>query len=834
LSDEQLAAIDKLENTDLSIFSRKVHRVRARREVLEQRRAWLAKDPPEVVRELTRDDLRRGIELLSEWLSAEAAVRKTRQHPWIIIVGALLIAGLGVAFSVESTNWLWSLAVVAAAALLAVDRWLARNQRGTDDHRPIHQHAFEQLPVPGPAAWRRSEVHVAIERLADLVGKRALVEERLTRLDQLASEEAALIRDEQELLAERSALQERLGLAFEIDDEWLPLLINRISEWQEASARLAGAERVLESLEKEADRIRTGLDEVLKPLGYVAIHSADHAEQLILDLQSRTSGFSSARRVLEDAHRAISESIEPELVEIQSSRAKIFERLQIAEDEEALIDEWLQRRASWIKCSDGLRSQQALLEDVRSDLQTTIDGLDSELDAWLEIDRLELERRIEKCLERADRRDELNKEDGRIRERIEAAKRGHELTDALAASDQALATLEAAREENRRAVVGSALTEWVREVAVDRSRPAVFQRANELFVRFTQGTFRLEMDDRSNPPRFLARRGDLPAQDLDELSDGERIQLMMAVRLAFLEQDERVPLPLLVDEVLGTSDDTRSEVMIDTMIEIAREGRQVFYCTAQGDEVAKWIARLESAEVPYKLVDLAQIRRLSRATRVPLVADIQRKSLPPKPDGLGYFEYGQLLGVSGIDPMSRTIDDVHIWHLFDDAKTVYKLLCQQITTWGQLRTLLEHGGAGVLGPSPDLPRQARAAANAIQAACEGYRVGRGKLVDRDALLDSGCVSERFIGELADLAQRLHGDAEALLAALAAKKVANWRCDRTEALREYFECEGYLSDVDPLTRTELRMRVLAAVSSEIGADVLDTGFVDRTIAALPFD
>src|SRR5690606_30971750 len=109
-----------------------------------------------------------------------------------------------------------------------------------------------------------------------------------------------------------------------------------------------------------------------------------------------------------------------------------------------------------------------------------------------------------------------------------------------------------------------------------------------------------------------------------------------------------------------------------------------------------------------------------------------------------------------------------------------------------------------------------------------------KLVDRDALLDSGCVSERFIGELADLAQRLHGEAEALLAALAAKKVANWRCDRTETLREYFESEGYLSDVDPLTRTELRMRVFAAVSSEIGADVLDTGFVDRTIAALPFD
>ena len=64
---------------------------------------------------------------------------------------------------------------------------------------------------------------------------------------------------------------------------------------------------------------------------------------------------------------------------------------------------------------------------------------------------------------------------------------------------------------------------------------------------------------------------------------------MAAVRVAFLEQDESARLPLLLDETLGTSDDGRAGAIIDSVIEIAREGRQVFYFTAQHDEVGKWV-----------------------------------------------------------------------------------------------------------------------------------------------------------------------------------------------------------------------------------------------------
>jgi len=54
------------------------------------------------------------------------------------------------------------------------------------------------------------------------------------------------------------------------------------------------------------------------------------------------------------------------------------------------------------------------------------------------------------------------------------------------------------------------------------------------------------------------------------------------------------------------------------MIELARNGRQVFYFTAQGDEVAKWTAALESTNgVDHEIVDLATVRDVDDTVHIP-------------------------------------------------------------------------------------------------------------------------------------------------------------------------------------------------------------------------
>jgi len=62
----------------------------------------------------------------------------------------------------------------------------------------------------------------------------------------------------------------------------------------------------------------------------------------------------------------------------------------------------------------------------------------------------------------------------------------------------------------------------------------------------------------------------------------------LSVRLAFVETREtNYRLPITLDETLTNSDDKRARAAIKTMTTLAAD-RQVFYFTAQQDEVGKW------------------------------------------------------------------------------------------------------------------------------------------------------------------------------------------------------------------------------------------------------
>jgi hypothetical protein len=330
----------------------------------------------------------------------------------------------------------------------------------------------------------------------------------------------------------------------------------------------------------------------------------------------------------------------------------------------------------------------------------------------------------------------------------------------------------------------------------------------------------------------MAQFGDEPARPVGELSLGERAQLLMAVRIAFIEQDESIQLPLLLDEAFGTSDDIRTSVIVDTVVEIARQGRQVFYFTARRDEICKWIAHLQASDVPHKVIDLAEVKRISVAGAIPLPSPSVAFSKVPSPDGMDYESYGRALHVPGLDPGAPTHDDVHLWHLLQDPLELHECASQGLVAWGQLRTLKKFSADGTAIGSNGVYERAAVAAKAVAAACEACRVGRGKPVDRRVLQDSQCVSRTFIDELSDLAREQNGDAKAILAALEDGKVARWRSSSTQTLREYLETNGYLTEEAPLSSNELRAHVITAVVDDVNAGRIDLKSIDRIIASLP--
>ncbi len=176
---------------------------------------------------------------------------------------------------------------------------------------------------------------------------------------------------------------------------------------------------------------------------------------------------------------------------------------------------------------------------------------------------------------------------------------GRSLEDALAEKENKRLELENVRSEKAAKAVGQAILDTLRDSAI-KNAPPVFQRAQENFERVTGNRYTLRIPEDNT---FGARDNQLERDfDLTKLSSATRVQLLLSVRLAFVEtQETSYRLPLTLDETLANSDDPRAQAIIKTMSTLAAN-RQIFYFTAQEDEVNKW-----KDYVPAKLLHVHRI-----------------------------------------------------------------------------------------------------------------------------------------------------------------------------------------------------------------------------------
>ncbi|MFU8830092.1 MAG: ATP-binding protein, partial [Phycisphaerales bacterium] len=419
---------------------------------------------------------------------------------------------------------------------------------------------------------------------------------------------------------------------------------------------------------------------------------------------------------------------------------------------------------------------------------------------------------------------------------VENAKSGHSVEEAQQEVDRAAEALTRDLQEAEQKVAGQAVVEWLREEASEKTQPAVLRNASDLFQRITHGRYELHVDDAADGPTFVAWDTQHEVQkSLDQLSAGERVQLLVAVRLGFLEQEKSgVRLPLILDETLGTTDDERASAIIDTVVEICRSGRQVFYLTAQPDEVGKWAGRLQGVDdVDLKQVNLGRVRGLAEADNAPLVIERPAEVQLPDPAGVSREDYGKALAVPGLDP-NRPLGMVHLWHLIDDPRVLHALLVRRIRCWGPFESLVVKGGLSVDSLDEDALSLLGARARVVRAVFTACRVGRGKPVDRAALAASGAVTDAFIDRIAELAASLGGDASQLIDAIESGQVQRWRSNNTDLLRDYLEQEGYLDPEQPLMRDEVYHRALEAAAKERPERHLGEGWLDRVVDGLTLD
>jgi hypothetical protein len=119
-----------------------------------------------------------------------------------------------------------------------------------------------------------------------------------------------------------------------------------------------------------------------------------------------------------------------------------------------------------------------------------------------------------------------------------------------------------------------------------RLRPRVLELASEYVRRLTEGDCAEVVTSPVNPATLLVRTShQAEPLTISQLSRGTRHQLALALRLALInihaETSDRVPLVL--DDVFITSDDSRATAVVQLLSEVASQGQQIIFLTCQKD-----------------------------------------------------------------------------------------------------------------------------------------------------------------------------------------------------------------------------------------------------------
>ena len=807
VSDDQLSRIDAVTFGELSEFAREVERARAQADAVEAELRLCADAEAPV----DLDVVRTGSHLLGSWLSeGDGGVRDTGNSPaplWMVAVLAVIAWGL------HAARWHWAFALLAMLALVIAVLGTRRRQ-AADDPRDGLQREYERLALQRPAAWRAEDVRALLDVLRKRLADGVVAAKRSEWRDLSAGRRDELAKRMRALDERGAQLAARFGVVPDTDQRQLSWLADRIGHWQKATLDVAGSRAALDAALGQCSAALARISGRLLPYGYEQLETSAEVKGAIDALENRVREHEDALRRGRDARRRI-EELGRGRETAQNECEEILKRAGASDDAE--VEALCARFEEYVEARNAHDFAVRDRDSARADLEAA-SGYEPELAdralSILESDGAEANRI-------AGEADSLTRDVAVVRDAVERAKHASDVETAVAELADARAALQLARERDLDAVIGDLVMRHVQQATRDQNRPEVFHRARELFARITRGRYRLDFAEGDAPSFRAFDETTGVGQALGELSSGTRVQLALAVRVAFVEtQEQGVRLPLLLDETLGTSDDQRASAIIDAVMTLAEDGRQVFYFTAQQDELGKWVAALTARGMRHTLIDLSAARgQRPTSDGAPLaIADV-RLSEVPEPGDCTHDDYGALLKVPALRPGRDALGATPLWYVVDDPDALCHVLRLGITSWGALQNLIERGGQGLLDGYPRIWPRASALARALGALQTEAAIGLGRPVDRAALLDSGAVSDVHMDNMVALAERCGGRAGALIAALGEGEIQRFQKRKISELSEYLAREGYLDERTVRTSEELRTAMIVAAGEGIATGTL---------------
>lgn len=772
-------------------------------------------------------DHREAAGALRQWLQAQQSQMPARWRLALAVASAGVLTAL--AAGVRSVDWLALTGVTTAVLALA---WVWLRLLGDEGVQQARLR-FDTTGVAGPPRWHRAGVEARLDE----------VESELWELERQGDEAREARRLEVELRQCGERLQQggrhkrelagRVGFDPGLEALGIDRFVRLAGELRAAERERDQARAMIGQIDDGLLRLQTELAAFLQSwqAGGIEDMSWRQMEAAFKGLRRRCAEATAARADQQRAARD-RQHAQSALEELDRQLAQLYADAGLSHGE----DDELRRRVglleSWRRLSGQLRDARALERSHRAVLDEALAGEFEGAEELREtVGREQRERVMEaraRAADEAARVEALQEEVTALRTRLHDAGLDRALEAAAEQVSRAGADLEDAFEQACLADVGSWLLDEVERDYRRGHEPDVLRRARRQFARFTRHAYELDWQREGG---FRAR--DLRQQQwrtLGELSSGARMQLLLAVRLAWVEHLDhgREGLPVCLDEALTTTDEERFVAVAGSLEEWSRDRRrQVLYFSARRHEIALW---QRATGHPPAVIDLAEVRFGRRGH--PAALTLPEWPALPEPGDLDPVEYGQKIGVPPVDPR-LPVGQVHLFHLLRDQLPLLHRLMDgwRVTSLGQLESLMESDAGGLAVGDETGRRHLRQRCRIVRQWIGLWRTGRGRPVGRVALEESGAVSATFIDQVTELADGLGGDGAALVAALRDGKVARFRADRIDLLERWLLEEGYVSaepvlDADGRLRGTLERLARSGEPEEIRRTV---GFMEAAVA-----
>lgn len=443
----------------------------------------------------------------------------------------------------------------------------------------------EPLPPDGDgfgAVLRRAEQ--ALEDLAAGRNARDAAAEEIARLEQRETDQVAVLtaaRREMEVW-EKSWVAAAQDLQLPTDAtvtqglatlDALDTAFDRMTVAEGTRRRIDGIERDAQAFDVDARRL---LEDVAPDESVADVAAA------IVEVQRRSVAAEKGQVRIDEATKQI-ETDEQRIEEAQGLEAdaharldRLMEEAKVTKREE--LDAVEERAARKRECVREVRELETSIAQLGADspdaLEAAAAGKDPDA---LGAEITTLERQLEDLAEERSRVSELV---GREQLELERMDGSAAAADAVERAQNALAEAREGAERYVQLRLASVLLRRAIDAYRESSQGPVLTRANELLPRLTLGVIgglATDFDDKGEPI-LLAVKGSRRV-DVGDLSDGERDELHLALRVATLEHyfATSPPMPLVLDDLLLNFDDDRARAGFTVLHELTSRTQIVFF-----------------------------------------------------------------------------------------------------------------------------------------------------------------------------------------------------------------------------------------------------------------